>query len=259
MGGRTPKPPGHVSTTWRSRLTKERNTGERVKRATMELAVIVVGVLIALSADQWWASLADERTEAAYLSRMMDDISSASRDLNTQTGRAQQYLSASAELSGLPRTGLSISEDSLAVLVADGLFNLVGWDGGISTLDDLKNTGRLGLISDPEIRRGIAELDRLNAQIRSAEDDLLQTQHHTLDPFLIRSTDLPRLIPLTLPAATAYLGPAIGREHGPLLADPEFQNIVALRIVLLRNLERAYLETQQHLGDLSRMIATGPR
>jgi hypothetical protein len=243
----------------KARPTGERRIGASVRRVASELLLIAVGVLIALSADQWRSSRTDAQTEAAYLDRMMDDIPAALHELEREIQQTQDYLAASGEISRLPRTSSDIPEDSLAVLLANSLFNIVSWDGGLSTLDDLKNTGRIALISNPDIRRGLAEIDRLTAGIRHAEDDVIQTQHQTVDPFLIRVSDLPSLIAATRADVSPYLGAPLGREHYALVADSEFQNIVALRVVLLLNLEANYLEMREHLLDLSSLIATNSR
>lgn len=237
-------------------LTDQGKGGGALRRAAVELLVIVAGVLIALSADQWWSALADARTETAYLSGMVDDIEATLLGLRAERESALTYLTASAELSKLRQVPAGISEDSLTVLVSNSLFNIVSWASRLSTLDDLKNTGRLGLISDADIRIAFADIDRLASGIAAAEDDLIQTQHQTVDPFLVRRADLPALVPASLVQAVPYLGPALGRAPSALLSDPEFHNIVALRVVLLQNLQGAYIRMHDHLVEVSALIET---
>lgn len=226
----------------------------RARRAVSELVVIVFGVLIALSADQWWASRAEADLETAYLASLVEDIAAARNQLEDPLARTTLFLNSATSLSAMSGSANAAPRDTVARLVGDALFNIVSWDYRLPTLHDLKNTGRLGLISDPEIRRGLAEIDRLGSRIDGVQDDLNQTQHQTVDPFLIRSADLPAIIPTASPRAGALLGPSLGVDHSTLLPDPEFQNIIGLRIVILLNLESAFRAMDAHLEYLANLI-----
>ena len=233
-------------------MAEGRGVELRIRSAVTELMVIVAGVLIALSADQWWASRSDALTEATYLTGMLDDLSASRDTLESDLRDIEAYLSAASALSHLSRDAPRITRDSLVTLIHDALFPLPTWDAQLSTLDDLKNTGRLSLISDTEIRRALAEIDQRMSKVRAAESDLLQSQHQTVDPFLMTRVDLPA-IGLEEESAP-YMGPPLGIDHEPLLRDPQFQNVVAFRIVLLYNVQRQYRSMSEQLSAVSALI-----
>ena len=58
------------------------------KRSGVELLVIVVGVLIALWADQWWSDREDNRTEQTYLASLNEDINATLKELDSTVAPA---------------------------------------------------------------------------------------------------------------------------------------------------------------------------
>ncbi len=212
--------------------------------------MIVVGVLIALWADQWWSDRQEAETERAYLAALANDIALAVEQLDRVSAEASAGYEAARTLLALPPEGPFPANDSLVQLLAGALFNVFSYDHSLSAHEDLKNTGRLGLISDRRIRRGLAEVDRQLDAIRLNEQDLLGAQHATFDPLLLRRTDLVAVAAAGYPPAAEAIGPASGLDHTPLLRDREVRGAVALRIVILKVLGERYQTLKEHLLSL---------
>ena len=127
------------------------------------------------------------------------------------------------------------------------LFNVESFDARLPTHQDLKSTGRLGLISDRVVGSCLAEVDRLLDAISDAEDDLLAAQHATFDPFLVDRTDLAAVVPYGYPQVDSLIGAPVGMDHTDLMIDRQFRGVVALRIHILDKLLRTYAQLRVHL------------
>jgi len=237
-------------------------------RALGELVVIVVGILVALGVDQWWSDRIDARTQRAYLTALHEDVTATVSHLDDLLREFSVIRDAASELSNQPLEGTSLSNARLIELMGPGLFEIESFENALSTHHDLKSTGRLGLITNAEIRRSLARADQILEQIDNAEADLLASQHHTVDPYLVAHTDLTLVAKASyteeektkstragLTPADRLIGTGAGIDHRPLLADPRLRGILALRIVLLTEVMVDYADLKSLLLELQAEIA----
>jgi len=130
-----------------------------------EFVVIVVGVLMALWVDQLREARVNAELEVEYLASLVTDIDADLAQFDeTEAWMRRQEAAAATVLAlyeGSPPTG------DVADLVA--AVETAGWQFSPTitrnTIDDLKSTGNLRLITDPEMRRGIADYYRTVEEI----------------------------------------------------------------------------------------------
>jgi len=155
------------------------------KYALGEVSLIVIGILIALFINDWAIEREDRKFEAEYLQRIGDELRNDRVVLESiirgaNDGRLwAEYLSEFYD-------GRVAEPDQQRLVVANYKFGLDPIDlvFDMSTFNDLVSTGRLNLISDPEVRQAIqrayAGLQRLaparepyRAEYRSAVSGLM--------------------------------------------------------------------------------------
>ena len=118
-----------------------------------ELAIVTVGVLIALAVGQWNSDRLAGIEEAVYVSRLISDIEEDIRDLDYQINavdRKQESLARVADQlrSGLISDHLEFFQD--AVIGAN-----YGWNqetANRATYDDLLGSGNFGRVNDHRVR-----------------------------------------------------------------------------------------------------------
>lgn len=129
------------------------------QRAVAEFFVIVLGVLVALGADAWNDVRLDRNEEQEYLSRLHHELQ---RD-TSQYGFILGWMD--RKEAGLDRVdrffkgtypAVSDTAQFLSALAASSNF---GWNvgplGGRATYEDLRSSGKLGLIRDHTLRASI--------------------------------------------------------------------------------------------------------
>jgi len=118
-----------------------------------ELAIVTVGVLIALAVDQWNSSRLEGVEEAAYVSRLMSDIDEDIRNLEYQIDAVEQKQDSLARVADQLRSGLISNHVEFFQDVVIGAN--YGWNQEAAhraTYDDLLGSGNFGLINDHRIR-----------------------------------------------------------------------------------------------------------
>lgn len=140
----------------------------RTGRLFAELAVIVVGVLVALWADRWVQSLDDGAREQTYLEGLVRDLQEDSLTLVA----AIEAERARAEMAGeiLRAVGGRAADVEHPALFVSG-FERVAWSTPLNhataTWSELLSRGDLGLVDDPDLRRSLSrhyeKFDNLSA------------------------------------------------------------------------------------------------
>ena len=138
----------------------------------MEGLAIVASILFAFGIDAWWDGRADRIAEREYLERLLDD-SRFDRAENELVVRVSRDVMESSE-----RLIELIEKDSLRSLEAEQLIPLFlrasdyqKPDYSRSTYEELVNSGRIGLIEVPAVRRSLADYDRDIRQVSGVWQD----------------------------------------------------------------------------------------
>ena len=161
---------------------------QRAAALGIELAVVVLGVLIALAADSWWEDRADAARAQTYLTSIESDMAVTEQTLEV----AASYWEESAD--DVRRFLRAMEEPSAALDSGAGPFSVLSDDGGSrraylasGTLDALLSTGDINLLA-PSIRSVIV---RENASLRLRYEQIQQFSA-LLGGSVYRDLDLPR-------------------------------------------------------------------
>lgn len=148
-------------------------TGPRstFRGVAVELAIVVVGILIALGVDQALERRNERQLETQYLAALRADLDE-SLDWLRDAGPAVIERRTQAALTIESVVAGGSTPDTLALAYAV-LFLTNGPRTGIlsSTVDDLVSTGNLRLL-EPNVRRGIVQFRLLGETLRTVENDL---------------------------------------------------------------------------------------
>lgn len=147
-------------------------------RLGAEFVVIVLGVFLALAADRWNQGRSDAAAEAAYVTRLTNDIRSDSV-------RAEEYLARVPAIGAARDTLVGVLDGSSSPenLRATIFRAMGGWTMlPASTWSELLASSSLNLLADPEVREAVStyygdvrERNALNAR---------QAGDRAYDPFL---------------------------------------------------------------------------
>lgn len=146
-----------------------------LSRAFGEFAVIVLGVLVALGADAWNDRRLDRLDELEYLSRVHGDLTQDTLQYDFVLSWMDRKLEALDSVASWIRD-TDATPDSAELAQRLAAAANFGWNvgplGTTATFEDLRSTGRLGLISNPDLRTQLIRY-RENAQ---AEDRRIQAR-----------------------------------------------------------------------------------
>ena len=129
------------------------------KRAFVELAIIVAGVLIALWVEQWREGLVDRRLERSYLESLATDLRADLAEFNTASAWTMRHQHSARLVLEFISGSAAPHPDSLIVAVG-----IAGWQYpptfSTHTIDDLRSTGNLRVLRNKDLKRAISDYYR---------------------------------------------------------------------------------------------------
>ena len=126
----------------------------------LDFFIVVVGVFIGIQVNDWNAQRIEQSLEQEYLERLRDDV----EESRNQTKRVTTSWIAQIDHLNLVIDSLDKCEiaDDDKDDFAEGLFNLGKFELAYlnaSTIEEMKSTGRFGIIENIDIRDGLSQLE----------------------------------------------------------------------------------------------------
>lgn len=205
-------------------------------KSTAELAIIVVGILLALTADDWWTERQERTEELEILGAISRDIAITRDRIQTTHDYLQSLLADLRKLSEGSSGPAATQSDLELARMLNALWDSPPISVQMSAYEEVKNSGRLRLIGSAELRRALAEYDRRLQDARQQHAEAFQNQHLKLDPYLIENVQLSQIASHALhgAAGSSPLNTEANlQDHHVLLDDRVFKNQVVMKYIIL--------------------------
>lgn len=227
-------------------------------RAGAQLVLIVVGVTLALWADAWVTSRMDREIESARLESLDENVERTLEEVRDQVTGLDRTAGALRRLLAHSDSGTGSSAEALRASVIQGMLDFPSFNAHLNVYEDLKNSGELGLLRDPDLRQALSAMDAGLEWTRESRADLIQYQQLNVDPFLIRHVDLPLLLPellLAQPTDENASDIQTAGAYEELVSLQEFRNLVVFKLDLMEQLARVSSELEDALVQVQAAVA----
>ena len=200
----------------------------------LDFFIVVAGILIAFQITEWNERRQDRAEEYQVLRALKDNIATTGRDVaaaisDTETGQAS--LKILAEYSDGDHDGLSTTDIDKHILY--GIYTLPAFEPTMVAYDELRSSGRLGLISSADLSDKLQGLSKDIEALEREEEGLRKMSYETSDPFLLKHVDWRGFTTHSSIQGwerSAWIDPLKDRrDFSAALREVEFQNIVLYR------------------------------
>ncbi|GLQ19398.1 hypothetical protein ACFFUB_13320 [Algimonas porphyrae] len=227
----------------------------------LDLLIVVFGVFLGIQFANWNSVRADSRAERAILERLQADVAQmqaadlAATELFLQY-RLSNLLSARRVIFGIEDRAELTHDECQAIGFSH--YPLVGV-GGLPILEELKATGQMGLIRDPDIVRAISKLTELWETGRVIDES-------NRGKITLLSRAFPDMIVMDLDSGKTTLSdfeidpydPVYLCDTAAMGADTAFKNAFGENVTLQFSLLEISIEPlRQSLKDLSAALQQG--
>jgi len=153
-------------------------------QAAAEVALILIGVLIALAVDSWRVEQQEKREERIYLEALLEDFQENRQSLLDEVEMQKNIIGTGDAILRLLSGGLGEENADIFFDRMRSFYYFRWWAPITGTYDDLVGSGKILLISNIELRYGLSAFQRTLASIREFEELQSETFYENQGPFL---------------------------------------------------------------------------
>ena len=239
----------------RYNLMNENKTGKYLKYAIGEITLVVIGILIALSINNWNQERINALKETKILNTLLKDLEQAELSSETHIKTEYEHIkSYELILSAKAIQDQFINHPNIDSLFHEVIFNLSSKAPVIFAYTDLKNAGETNLISNEIIRKKLTLLESEIINLNNQLSDRLDVQQISLDKFAIDEINFVR----TLTALKNSYNLNYGQENDyhKLLQNQKFLNAIAVKLSLTDDALINRINLLNEIKDLTKLIET---
>jgi hypothetical protein len=141
----------------RYNLIEKNKTEKYLKYAIGEIVLVVIGILIALSINNWNESRKENNLEQSYYCKLLEDIEQDIQQIQSQIGQSEKRLDEANEMLSL----LQMKNPPIESVLKrnHGAISLITYTfrPSIAAYEDLKSSGNLKILRDSEVKRRVTE------------------------------------------------------------------------------------------------------
>ena len=225
----------------------------------VDFLIVVVGVFIGIQVSNWNETVNDRRREQAVLHAMHEDVTATSSDLQEELDiniAGSESLKALADHIDNRTAPLPLEEVDSHIF--RGIYQYPSFTLTLATYEELKNTGKLDLVLDQDLRKRLQLLEGAIGAVRSGAGQLESLALNKTDQYLLDHYDLRGIVSLRIgevPAYVDWIDPAENRaDISAIFDDPYFMNLVLLRARINSAYQRDAKRLMAELAEIKVLI-----
>ena len=239
--------------TVRQKLLSESKFSQYLIYAIGEIVLVVIGILIALQINNWNAEQKIAKEEMGILNNLLESLHSAKEQSDIEIFNENRL-----KESLLVALGHNSKKSKLgANTIPDSLFYHILWSSNpnlpvLSSYSDIKNTGKIGIIKNRNIRENFANLELTLAGLTSVVEDRLIVQQTRIDDILVNDVNFVRLLKEMDPAIN--IDNELQNDYNLILSNQKTRNLLALKLSLTYSVILQRQELGEEIDDLMQVV-----
>ena len=213
----------------RSQLLGEKNMAKYLKYAIGEIALVVIGILIAFAINSWNQGRLEKIEEAKLLENVKFDFEKAIQTFNRLNVRRDESLQTFDMLLEIVESKNFENELILDTLLAKTIFTPT-YNGKAGSLSVLVNSGKINLLSNDKLKTLLLEWPQEIEDITEEEVDMKELTLNSLIPLIrkhLAMNELFKHLPLQ-DAQFQTRTSRIKKNYMALFSDPQFENLITM-------------------------------
>ena len=218
-----------------------------------EIVLVVIGILIALQINNWNAEQKIEKEEIGILNNLLENLYSAKEQSDIEIYNENQL-----KESLLVALGKNYNKSELSIsTISDSLVYDILWNSNpnlpvLNSYSDIKNTGKIGIVTNRRIRENFTNLDLTLSGLTSLINDRLTLQQMRIDDIIANDVNFIRLL--------KSLEPTINVENEPqnnynlILNNQKTRNLLALKLSLTYAVIKHRQELREEIDNLIQLL-----
>jgi hypothetical protein len=241
----------------RKDLIEKNKTSRYFKYAIGEIALVMIGILLALSINNWNENRKNTTIEQDTLISLKSDLESALAQLDEKIVQNINYRTSDSILLDVIHFKKDISTDSLVYLTLSHIYS-PGFDPELGTLNEILSTGKMEIIKSRAVRKHISSWNKYMDELREVDGKLGHYDLQVKDPLYSKYLPYKNVI-------SAYQSYINGEKYQfpksnfewnsrALLQNKEFENMLANYMIYSTIQYGRLLDIKQNINEMISLI-----
>ena len=214
----------------RKQLADDNNPFKYMRYAIGEIVLVVIGILIALSINNWNETQKYNKEETTILENLHENLKQAksqSTDFIHNEEQLKELLISALGISSNRKQNDTISFSDLDFY--DLLWDFQSQVPVINTYSDIKSTDKLSIIKNREIRESFNGLELAINDLNVLVSDRLTVQQLRIDEIAVNEINF---IPLLKRQTSLDITNEIPNNYKSILSNPKTRNLLGIKLEL---------------------------
>ncbi len=239
----------------RQNLLSEGKTGKYLKYAIGEIVLVVVGILIALSINNWNENQKNNNEETAILKSLYEDLILAKTQSESLIIGERDLRNTLANVLDIQSNNTEVDKTSLTdSIFAKAIWTMVTNVPVINSYTNLKNTDRLELIKSQEIKEKFTSLEINQAALIDMLKDRLDVHQIRIDDIAENDLNFVRLVKTQIPSVN--IENEVQNDYKQILKNQRLRNLLGIKLILTHNSLKERENFNKDIIELKLLIET---
>ncbi len=225
----------------RKQLAKENKAVKYTRYAFGEIILVVIGILIALSINNWNNSRIKHNDATSLSKRLLAETKKNKKQLEHQINRVKELQDETQSLLNLISPNYTTKDEKLVDSLLYGLISTPLYEFNASTLNEALNTGQISILPSDSLRTLLYEIPQIMIRIHNYEEEMTRDIENNLMPFLYNEISLRQM---DQRFSEKLKSPGKSKlpyfDNKVILTNRKFENIVDNKYFLIETLLYGY-------------------
>ncbi len=239
----------------RKQLLNEGKTTNYLKYAIGEIILVVIGILFALSINNWNQNRKDKIEEKAILKTLLENLNAAKKQSEDLISEEDTLKIRLIRIIGI-NSNQSKTKDTI---IPDSIFKNAVWElqsdqPTFNTYNNLKNTNKLSLIKNEKINEKFTELEFRQNRLNDILEDRLSVHQIRIDDILENDLNFIPLVKALIPNINIENEPQ--NNYNKILKVQRIRNLLGMKLAFTQDVIDFRKNLDKEIKDLILLIET---
>lgn len=242
----------------RQQLMAENKIGKYLLYAIGEIALVVIGIMIAVALNNSNQIRKTKAEEQNYLLALKEEFEFNQAGLTKMVERNNSNLAASkALLEFVSPKESQLSEEELSGMIENVIKNEVQFSPSPGVLHEITNSGKLGSFRDPALKKALGAWQAQLVRVQFQERDEVHRVRLALINFVNTNINTRRLSFRAFGEKIGYSDSKFKEQNQNLLQSEAFENLLMEFILVSHFLNQTYYTAlDERIDEIQRLIET---
>lgn len=234
-------------------MLTENKFGKYLIYAIGEIILVIIGILIALSVNNWNEEQKIAKEEIDILNNLLESLYSAKEQSDIEIFKETQMRDSLLVALGKNANKTKLGRNT----ITDSFFYDILWNSNptlpvLNSYSDIKNTGKISVIKNRKIRESFTNLELTLTNLTSLVNDRLTLQQMRIDDIIVNDVNFVRL--LKVMESSINIDTELQNNYNLILNNQKTRNLLALKLSLTYSAIKHRKELGDEIDDLIELV-----